>query len=425
MPKNIFPKDFLWGASTASYQVEGGLHTQWSEWERINANKLARNAKDQLRFLSKHRRNIDWQSISDLASKPENYIAGQGIDHFNRYKEDFKLLKLLNMNSFRFGIEWARLQPAEGVWDKQAIAHYHRYISELKKQKIEPVLTIWHWTMPTWFTDKGGFSKHRNIKFFDDLVYKITIEFAKDIKYIIVLNEPNVYSGMSYVLGIWPPQHKNLITGLKVYINLGKAHKRAYSIIKKNNSSSNVGIAMNLSQAYAISPHNPINILVVKLKDYIWNWWFLNRIRNQLDFIGINFYQTEYLNWRLKLVNPEQPISDLGWYMKPDALGDLLISTFKRYKLPLIVTENGLADAKDKHRKWWLKQTIEAMGIAIENGVTLMGYLHWSLLDNFEWSFGWWPRFGLIEVDRKNMKRKVRPSAKWLASEIDKKSKRN
>ncbi|MDZ7786209.1 MAG: family 1 glycosylhydrolase, partial [Candidatus Saccharibacteria bacterium] len=149
-----------------------------------------------------------------------------------------------------------------------------------------------------------------------------------------------------------------------------------------------------------------------------WNWWFLRRIRRHQDFVGINYYFTDYFKGFMNRENPEVPVSDLGWYMEPEGLYPLMLRTWVRYKKPIYVTENGLADAKDEYRRWWIEETIVAMERALSEGVDLRGYLHWSLLDNFEWKYGWWPQFGLIEVDRKTMKRTVRPSAQWFAGRI-------
>jgi beta-glucosidase len=179
-----------------------------------------------------------------------------------------------------------------------------------------------------------------------------------------------------------------------------------------------VGISMALGKTYPHNPHNPVNHIVVRCKDYLWNWWFLRRIRKHLDYIGVNFYSGEYLDWRGQLRNPDGPYSDLGWYMNPGALCDMLVDITRRYHLPVMVTENGLADSTDKYRTWWIKESIAAMQQAIEQGVELRGYLHWSLLDNFEWAFGWWPKFGLVAVDRKTMKRTVRKSTRWFAEEL-------
>ena len=151
--RRVFSKHFYWGASTASHQVEGGTENQWSVWELAHAKELAKTAKDRLSYLP------SWPDIKEQAQDPANYVSGQGVDHYRRYKEDFDIAKSLNLNAFRFGIEWSRIEPKEGDWDEQQIEHYHTYIKELKKRGLEPFLNIWHWTMPTWFTDKGGFKK--------------------------------------------------------------------------------------------------------------------------------------------------------------------------------------------------------------------------------------------------------------------------
>jgi beta-glucosidase len=157
----------------------------------------------------------------------------------------------------------------------------------------------------------------------------------------------------------------------------------------------------------------------VKFIRYVWNWWFLNRIKNQQDFVGFNYYFSDYYTGLLRRENPKVPVNDLGRYMEPEGLYPLLLRVWAHYKKPIFVTENGVADHQDKYRRWWLEETIIAMERAVSEGVDLRGYFHWSLLDNFEWKYGWWPKFGLVAVDRKHsMKRTVRPSGEWLAEHI-------
>lgn len=408
-PQQKFPDDFLWGASTASHQVEGGTVNQWTAWELANAAELARTAEKRLGHLAV------WPDVKAQAEDPENYVSGDGVDHYNRYEEDFDLLKKLQFNSFRFGMEWSRIEPAEGQWNAEAVQHYRDYIAALKKRGIEPILNIWHWTMPTWFTDKGAFEKPENLVYFDRFVQKIADEYGDDIKYILTLNEPNVYTSFSYLNGEWPPQQKSPLLFFKVYRNLAKAHRRAYVILKASIPNSQVGIAMQLGNIQAKRPHNIIDSAATKIMRYAWNWWFLNRVRKSQDFIGVNYYFTDYYrnNYRQ---NPKVPLQDLGWYMEPDGLYPLLLRTWVRYKKPLMVTENGVADANDEYREWWLEQSMLAMERALSEGVDVRGYQHWSLLDNFEWKYGWWPKFGLIAVDREHdMKRTARSSAIWFA----------
>ena len=410
----IFPREFKWGASTASHQVEGRTINQWSVWELENAKELSKIAPSRLDWLP------SWNETKILAQNPSNYVSGEGVDHYNRYKEDFALVKKLNMNSFRFGIEWSRIEPKEGEWDDEGIEHYRSYISELLELGIEPFLNIWHWTVPTWFSEKGGYAKRSNLKYFYRFVQKIAEEYGNQLTYIITLNEPNVYTGFSYIAGEWPPQEKNWLIALKVYFNLVTAHKKSYVILKKHKKHLQIGVAAQLANIQAKRPHNFFDQLSTKWMRYIWNWWYLKRIRNYQDFVGINYYFTDYYTGLFKRHNPSLPISDLGWYMEPEGLYPLLLRSWVRFKKPIFVTENGVADSKDQYRRWWIEETIVAMERAISEGVDVRGYFHWSLLDNFEWKYGWWPKFGLVEVDREHgMKRTIRPSAKWFAERIN------
>ena len=414
MAKNIFPKGFFWGASTASHQVEGGTVNQWSEWELSHAQELAKTSHERIAYTLP-----DWPDIKKYAEKPENYVSGKGVDHYNRYEEDFDIAKKLNLNAFRFGVEWSRLEPSEGEWNLDEIEHYREYILQLKKRGLEPFLNLWHWTMPTWFAEKGGFEKRRNLKYWRRFVQKIANEFGHDLMYVITINEPNVYATFSYYTGEWVPQKRSLRLTAAVYFNLIRAHKQAYKILKRNNPTLMVGVASQLANIQAKRPHNIIDVTVTMWMRYLWNWWYLNRIRNQQDFIGFNYYFTDYYKG-IRRDNPGAPRNDLGWYMEPEGLYPLLVRVRSHYKKPIIITENGVADHRDEYRQWWIEETIVAMERAMSEGVELHGYFHWSLLDNFEWKYGWWPKFGLVHVDREHgMKRTIRPSSEWFANKID------
>lgn len=411
--RSNFPKGFFWGASTASHQVEGGNHNQWSVWELEHAKELAQTAHQRLSWLP------DWDKIKQQAEDPDNYVSGEGVDHYRRYKEDFKIARDLHMNAFRFGIEWSRIEPEEGKWDDNAIAYYKNYITEMRAAGLEPFLNIWHWTVPVWFAKKGGFVSKSNRKYFERFVQKIADEMIEDVGYVITLNEPNVYTSFSYMTGEWVPEEKNLQRFFRTYWNLARTHKKAHEILKERKPSLQVGVAAQLANVQAKRPHNFFDSLTTKVMRYMWNWWFLLRIKNQQDFIGINYYFTDYYTGIGKKQNPKVPVSDLGWYMEPEGLYPLLIRVWARFKKPIFITENGLADADDIYRRWWIEESVVAMERALSEGVEVKGYFHWSLLDNFEWKYGWWPRFGLVKVDRQDgMKRTVRPSAKWFADLI-------
>jgi beta-glucosidase len=407
--------NFYWGASVASHQVEGGTINQWSEWELANAKRLANGRHDDLRKLH------NWEKIKNKVETPENYISGAGVDHFNKYEEDFDILEKLNLNAFRFTVEWSRIQPEEGVWDEAAIEHYRRYIKNLTSRGIEPFFNIWHWTVPVWFEKKGGFEKRKNLKYFASFVEKISDELLNDVKFVITLNEPNVYSTFSYLEGLWPPQKKNALRVTSVYWNLIRAHKKAWKIIKAKRPDIQIGVAQQLVNIQPARPDNVFDEIVTRAIRYIWNWWWLNRISGYQDFIGFNYYFTNYYRG-FKKINIDKPVNDLGWYMNPQGILPLLQKLSAHYPgKPIIITENGLADEDDKFRKWWISETMKAIDTAKAQGINIRGYLHWSLLDNFEWAYGWWPKFGLVSVDRENnMKRKIKESALWWANEIKK-----
>ncbi len=424
MAKNnnsIFPKNFLWGASVSAHQVEGGNHNQWTVWELAHAAELAKTAHQRLGWLT------NWESIKTQAEDPDNYISGRAVDHYHRYESDFDIVKELNFNSFRFGVEWSRLEPEEGKWNQAAIDHYHNYIKSLKARGIEPVMNIWHWTNPVWFEAKGGFSRRGNLKYFDRFVQKIADEYGGELKWVTTINEPNNYVIFGYLAkdttsGMhWPPGERRPGKMLWTYRSLVSAHKRAYKILKRANPYMQIGMASNLANIQAKHSGQFLDKIVTDVMRYGWNWFFLSRTRRQQDFIGINYYFTDYYGGLVKRQNPPLPVNDLGWYMEPEGLYPLMLRAWKHHGKPILVTENGVADSADQYRQWWIEETIVAMERAMSEGVEVCGYFHWSLLDNFEWASGWWPKFGLVEVNRGDgMKRHIRDSAKWFANYLTK-----
>lgn len=407
-----FPKRFLWGASSAAHQVEGGTHNQWSVWELENAKVLAETAKYQANYLPK------WDDIKAEATDPANYISGKATDHYNRYEEDFAILKKLNMNAWRFSIEWSRIEPEEGSWNAEAVEHYRTYLQRLKDLGIEPVVTLWHWTVPTWFEAKGGFRRRENIKYFLRFAEKVLEELGRDFRYIITLNEPEVYVSKGFLSADWPPQIHSKWQAFWTLMHLMVAHKKVYKLAHAKGRKYLVSIAKNCAYHYAGDDAKLSQWTAAFMRwgsDYFW----LNRIKHHIDFIGLNYYfSNRYYGYRMH--NPNEMVSDLGWNMEPANIEFVLKDLYDRYNKPILITENGVADRDDEYRKWWLTQTLLAMHRAIQGKVRLEGYLHWSLTDNFEWSSGFWPRFGLVGIDYKTKKRTIRPSAVWLGKLIKK-----
>lgn len=406
-----FPKRFLWGAATAAHQVEGGTHNQWSIWELEHAKTKAAQAHYQYGDLE------SWSSTGAEAALPDNYVSAGLADHYHRYEEDFDLLEKMNLNTYRFSIEWSRVEPREGVWDAQEIEHYRTYLKALKKRSIEPVVTLFHFTLPVWFAQKGGFEKRRNVTYFIRYVEKMMEELGHDFRFVITINEPEVYAFESYYLGNWPPMQTSALRCWRVLRTLLYAHKQAARIIQATKKHK-VSIAKNSGYFYA-GDDAWLSRLSARVMQYVQDDYVLKRISRHVDFLGINYYQS-YRVYGYRIHNPEQKLSDLGWDLAPADIEFVLERLHEKYKLPIIITENGLADGDDAHRQWWLTQTLLGINRALKRGVAVKGYLHWSLLDNFEWDKGKWPRFGLAAVDYSTGKRTLRPSALWFGKIIKK-----
>ncbi len=400
-----FPKDFLWGASVSTHQVEGGNHNQWSVWELETAKLKASKAEARYSQLAV------WPEIQKQATDPSSYVSAQASDHFRRYESDFDIAKSLHFNTLRAGIEWSRIEPKEGEFNEQALEHYKTYFKELKNRGITPVITLWHWTFPEWFAHKGGFKNRRNVKYFTRYVTYLTKQMGEQFEYVITLNEPGTYAGMSYHERVWPPQEGSKLALVWVLLNLAHAHRKSYKIIKKQQPRAMVGLAHNCTYFYA-GDDSWVSRLSARVANYFANDFFIGRVKRQQDYLGVNYYWAQRM-LGLKIHNPEDKHNDLGWDMQPDKLQPLVEQLYQKYQLPIMITESGVADMHDQYRQWWIAQSIKALDGVLADGVPVIGYVHWSLLDNFEWAEGFWPRFGLVEVDYKTQKRTVRDSAKW------------
>lgn len=384
--KLVFPKDFLWGAATAAHQVEGNnIYNDWWAWEQKGG-----------------------------GAGP----SGVACDHYNRFEEDFRLAKKLNHNAHRLSIEWSRIEPEEGKWDEKAIEHYQKVLRSLKKKGMKTFVTLLHFTLPLWFAKKGGFERKENIDYFKRFCLLAVSNFADKVDFWITINEPKILSSLAYIQGIWPPQKKNKLLALRVYRNLALAHKKVYRAIKNKFSNTQIGAAINMSALYSYN-NRLLKKFVAPLVSLIFNQSFYLLTSNTHDFLGVNYYFFHNVQWQdlmMKITKKkiEQTIllerSDFGWPFYPQGIYEVLID-LKKYKLPIYITENGIADAQDKYRAKFIINHLQWVHQAIREGVDIRGYLHWSLMDNFEWAFGFKPRFGLIKVDYKTQKRKIQDSA--------------
>src|SRR3989344_541110 len=324
-------------------------------------------------------------------------------------------------NAHRFSIEWSRIEPREGKFSEEEIAHYKKVITALRERGLEPFVTLHHFTNPVWFADYGGWENSKAPAYFARYASYMAKKLP-EVKYWITINEPMVMATKGWTEGTWPPFKKNWNGAFKVAHNLTKAHNAAYRALKKNNDDLRVGVAKN-NIYFDAYKNGLLSKLGVIFFDYAWNRWFLNRIKNNQDFVGINYYFHNTIRARFSApskwmnYNGNKRVSNFGWEIYPEGIYHVTKQAWEKYKKPVFIFENGIADAKDRQRAEFIKDHLKWLYKAIEEGADVRGYFHWSLLDNFEWAEGFTMKFGLVEMDFETLERKPRNSY-YLYKEI-------
>lgn len=399
-----FPKNFLWGAATSAHQVEGNTQNDWSVWEGDNAVRLAEEAQ------SKFGHTKYWEEIRTQAENPENYLSLAACDHYNRFREDFDIAQTLHHNAHRLSLEWSRIEPEEGVFNEEAITHYRDVLLALQERGMEPFVTLWHWTLPLWLRDKGGVSSKEFPLFFERYTRFVASRLEHLTKFWITVNEPTSVIASSYTTGQWPPQKKSYFLAHRVYKILAEAHKRAYRALHELNPGAEVGFANLLHSFEPYHEHSFLDTLLIRFAHFFTNDYFLRLTKGSNDFLTVQYYFHNRFKFPRKIHLDDKPVSDLGWEIYPKGIYNVL-KELEQYKLPIYITENGLADAADSERAAFIHDHLLFVHRAIEEGVDVRGYFYWSLLDNFEWDKGYWPRFGLVSVNFETQERTIRPSA--------------
>lgn len=371
-----FPDGFLWGAATSSYQVEGGIT------------------------------NCDW---ADAARSGRVVPAGIGVDHYNRYEEDFALAQSLGHTCHRLSIEWSRIEPEEGKFDLAEIAHYKKVLESMHQHNLVPFITLWHFTLPQWFVKKGGFTKKENVGFFVRYCEFVVGHLKSHCKNFATINEPMVYSTMSYMWGQWPPfEIFKVEIFFKVVRNIIHAHNQTYQQLKQHYSNDVIISIVKNNMYMHVSKYSRWNIvhhIFAKISHWFWNDYILKRVYKHLDALDINYYfHTEYGK------NEKYIKNDMGWDLYPEGIYHVLKNVSK-YKKDIRITEAGIADEKDVYREKYIRDLLIYIHKAISEGVPVKAFMYWSLLDNYEWSHGYSKKFGLVAVDLKTKKRTPRHSA--------------
>jgi beta-glucosidase len=411
-----FPEGFLWGTASSSHQCEGGnTNNQWYRWEQ------------QGHILTGDK-------------------CGDACDWWRHAEHDFALAEQMENNALRLSLEWSRIEPEEGQWDSAALERYRAMLTDLHRRHIKPIVTLHHFTDPLWFTDRGGFTNQANIHYFVRYVTYV-VERLRDLcDFWMTVNEPNVYAFEGYVMGLFPPGEHDEIRALRVLRNLIQAHVQAFYAIRGLQPQAEIGYCLSYHLLDPANELSPLDRSISGMQDTFFNWapllaaetgrfpFPLNFLLSPIahapgsrDYHGVNYYTRELVRFDptnpgevfgRRFIRPDSMRNDPGkgidfGEIYPYGLYRVLKSVYRntRGNKPLYITENGFTDAVDDRRPRAILEHLAMVHRAISEGIPVKGYLHWSLVDNFEWAEGWGVRFGLIELDPQTQERTPRSSA--------------
>lgn len=387
-----FPEGFLIGTAQSAHQVEGG------------------------------NTNSDWWAWEYAQGSPCVEPSGDACDFYHRYAEDIALMAGLGLNAFRFSIEWARIEPAEGEFSIAMLGHYGRVLTSCKSHGLAPIVTFHHFTLPRWLQERGGFLIDEFPDLFERYCARSAAVLGDSIAYACTINEPEGLGEGGYLLGVKPPGRKNDVEGMwRVASNLLEAHRRGARAIRAQ-AGIPVGVALALPDLQYEDGARP-GSNHVELNSRVSDRFF--EIAREDDFIGVQTYTRNrfgpegprgpHVEWGRGLPKERSDITQLGQEYYPQALGRTIRRAWNSTGgIPILVTENGIATAFDEKRIAFIGAALREVLGCLEEGIEVRGYLYWTLLDNFEWSLGYEPTFGLVAVDRHDFIRAPKPSATWL-----------
>ena len=400
-------KGLLLGSATAATQIEGGDEN--NNWARFAAEGKIKDGS--------------------------NPVRASG--HYDRVREDIDLMAEMGLRIYRFGIEWSRIEPKEGQYCDEAIAHYREEIEYMISKGIQPLLTIHHFTNPLWFEDMGAFENKNSPEIFLSFTKKVVEAFGDLVSEYITINEPNVYATQSLLWGYWPPEKKSIGALVNAFSNMTAAHVLAYNYIHEKRAemgygNTKVGFANHLRVFAPANPKNPLHRAAASLSEYLFQGALTEAMMTgkccfpillrkgiakgkYYDFIGINYYTRSTVSGLADGVREDCFKNDLGWEIYHEGLIELACKLAEKYGGEVYVTENGTCDNTDAFRSRFIYDQLKLIS-ETENPITR--YYHWSFMDNFEWREGERERFGLVHIDYETQARTVKESGKLYAAII-------
>ena len=402
-----FPKDFCWGTATSSHQVEGNNdNNDWWAWEQQPG-----------RILNGDK-------------------SGRACNWWENAEADLDRAAEMGNNAHRLSIEWSRVEPRPGVFDEDALGRYRQILQALRQRNMEPMVTLHHFSNPLWLAEHGGWERETVILAFERYV-RVVVEHLRDLVPLwVTINEPMIYAVMAYLEGTFPPGKTSLGLAAQVAQNMLQGHAAAYHAIHELQPDAQVGIARNLRLFEPWRPKFPLDRWAAGNLHCAFNKHFnqalitgklrwpmgrgrISNLAHTLDFFGLNYYTRELVAFSLlragqlfgrRRFAPDAEMSDNNYgEIYPQGLLQV-IRLAAAYRRPIYITENGLPDADDDQRPRFILTHLRQIWAAIQGNIPVMGYYHWSLVDNFEWDRGWLERFGLIEMNPATQERKLRRS---------------
>ena len=421
-----FPDDFIWGTASAAHQVEGNNeNSNFAWWEK----------------------QVDEFGVSRIENNDNSSIA---CEHYDRYPEDIQLMKALGTNAYRFSVSWSKIMPTQNTVDTTVLVHYQQLCDSLLAEGIMPVVTLHHFTHPIWFMEKGGFTKSENIADYLDFAELVFNSLRHRVDYWCTFNEPGVYVIAAFFDGNFPPGLKDPKMAAEAYKNMIAAHVQLYDKLKSTPAgrADYIGIVKNFQHFDPLHPNDIGDWTIANMVDASFNESFLRTFRtgrfkfsfptlvkvdeeiegatSKLDFIGLNYYSHNAMNFSFNIdkalelkLYPGETATDMDYTIYPEGIYRA-IKRASTLNVPIIITENGIADSIDDRRALFTERYIYAVNQAMKEGADVRGYFYWSLMDNFEWDLGYGMRFGLYEVDFETQERRLREGAKKYVEIVNK-----
>ncbi|MGO0575293.1 glycoside hydrolase family 1 protein [Ornithinimicrobium panacihumi] len=392
--------DLLIGTATAALQIEGGdRNNNWYDWAQLPG------------------------TIKD-GSTPE-----RATDHWNRWREDTEIMASLGMQIYRMSVEWSRIEPRPGEIDREALARYREEITAIRAAGIEPLVTLHHFSHPSWFQGLGGFSSPWAVDRFLSFAGVVVKELGDLVTDWITVNEPNVHALMSHLFREGPPANRNVGALRQVLRHMARAHCRAYHLIHGLQPDARVGVAHHVRPFAPLNRRNPLHHASAYLDRLLFQEILADATLGgrfhpllgpapdvtpgrHYDFLGINYYSRTASKGFADTTFPGVPVNDLGWEIYPQGLVEVAADLHRRYPGPIWVTENGTADGADRFRSRFIHEHLAAIA---GSGLPFERYYHWSFVDNWEWAEGEAIRFGIVANDYETQERTVRDSGRFLA----------